>query len=191
MSDGMSEMAREEGLKRQVGGAHYRKYAIQPAEYNARNGLSFLAGNVIKYVTRYKDKGGAEDIRKAMHYLELILEFEYPALLSNNKECQTKPEGSGRAIGTHTSGLAYPITSGSHRDEGDLIYATPKLILKLESDDPDTVGECNGKADNQDPQRNTDEELRAAGSAISDRGQVARQECFEQSVRERKPGRKS
>ncbi len=144
MSDGMTEMAREEGLKRQVGGAHYRKYAIQPAEYNARNGLSFLAGNVIKYVTRYKDKGGAEDIRKAMHYLELILEFEYPALLSNNNECQAKPGALGAAIGTHTSGLAYPITSGSHRDEGDLIYATPKLILKLESDDPDTIGELYG-----------------------------------------------
>ncbi len=187
MSDGMTEMAREEGLKRQVGGAHYRKYAIQPAEYNARNGLSFLAGNVIKYVTRYKDKGGAEDIRKAMHYLELILEFEYPALLSNNPDA-VKPLGA--AIAPHTSGLACPITSGSHRDEGELLYATPKLILKLESDDPDTVGECNGKADNQDPQLNTDEELRAAGSAISDRGQVARQECFEQSVRERKPGRK-
>ena len=187
MSDGMSEMAREEGLKRQVGGAHYRKYAIQPAEYNARNGLSFLAGNVIKYVTRYKDKGGAEDIRKAMHYLELILEFEYPALLSNNPDA-VKPLGA--AIGTPPTPTTGGITFGSHRDEGELLYATPKLILKLESDDPDTVGECNGKADNQDPQRNTDEELRAAGSAISDRGQVARQECFEQSVRERKPGRK-
>ena len=108
--------------------------------------------------------------------------------LDLEKETAVKPLGA--AIGTHTSGLAYPITSGSHRDEGELLYATPKLILKLESDDPDTVGECNGKADNQDPQRNTDEELRAAGSAISDRGQVARQECFEQSVRERKPGRK-
>ena len=186
MSDGMTEMYREEGLKRQVGGAHYRKYAIQPAEYNARNGLSFLAGNVIKYVTRYKDKGGAEDIRKAMHYLELILEFEYPALLSNNPDA-VKPLGA--AIGPSPISVG-SVTIGTHRDEGELLYATPKLILKLESDDPDTVGECNGKADNQDPQRNTDEELRAAGSAISDRGQVARQECFEQSVRERKPGRK-
>jgi len=61
----------------QVGGDHYRKYAIQPAEFSHKNGLGFLAGNVVKYVTRYKDKNGAEDIRKAMHYLELILEFEY------------------------------------------------------------------------------------------------------------------
>ncbi len=144
MSDGMTEMYREEGLKRQVGGAHYRKYAIQPAEYNARNGLSFLAGNVIKYVTRYKDKGGAEDIRKAMHYLELILEFEYPALLSNNKDCRTAVKAPGAAIGTPPAGLVSLITSGSLRDEGELLYATPKLILKLESDDPDTVGESDG-----------------------------------------------
>jgi hypothetical protein len=63
---------------KQVAGSHYRGYPIQPVEYTVKNGLSFLAGNVIKYVTRYKDKGGAEDIKKAIHYLELILEFEYP-----------------------------------------------------------------------------------------------------------------
>jgi Protein of unknwon function (DUF3310) len=62
----------------QEGGSHYRQYAIQPIEYIVANDLSFLAGNVVKYVTRYKDKGGEQDIRKAMHYLELILEFEYP-----------------------------------------------------------------------------------------------------------------
>jgi Protein of unknwon function (DUF3310) len=65
-------------LDTQEGGDHYRRYPIQPVEYTVKNGLGFLAGNVIKYVTRYKDKGGAEDIRKAIHYLNLILEFEYP-----------------------------------------------------------------------------------------------------------------
>ena len=146
MSDGMSEMAREEASARQVAGSHYKKYAIQPAEYCAKNKIGFLPGTAIKYVTRYKDKGGAEDIRKAIHILELILEFEYPALLSNNPECKTKPEGSGQAIvTTPLTGLA-AISPGSHRDEGELLYATPKLILKLESDDPDTVGEYDGKS---------------------------------------------
>ncbi len=135
MSDGMAEMAREESLKKQIGGNHYRKYPIQPAEYNARNGLSFLAGNVIKYVTRYKDKGGAEDIRKAMHYLELILEFEYPALLLNNKECKAKSEALGAAIGPSPISVG-SVTSGSHRDEGELLYATPKLILIFRADVP-------------------------------------------------------
>ena len=61
----------------QVGGSHYREYSIQPVEYIVANSMGFLAGNVVKYVTRYKDKNGAEDIRKAIHYLKLILEFEY------------------------------------------------------------------------------------------------------------------
>lgn len=68
-----------DALRRQEGGTHYRSYAIQPVEYIVANDIGFLAGNVIKYVTRYKDKNGAEDIRKAMHYLQLILEFEYPS----------------------------------------------------------------------------------------------------------------
>lgn len=63
--------------KEQIAGTHYVKYDIQPVEYIVANGLSFLAGNVIKYTTRYKDKNGAEDIRKAIHYLNMILEFEY------------------------------------------------------------------------------------------------------------------
>lgn len=61
----------------QIAGSHYRKHKIQPVEYIIANNLSFLAGNIIKYATRYKDKGGAEDIRKIIHYSELILEFEY------------------------------------------------------------------------------------------------------------------
>lgn len=61
----------------QIGGDHYKKYAIQPLDYIVANDLSFLAGNAIKYITRYKDKNGAEDIRKAIHYLELLLEYEF------------------------------------------------------------------------------------------------------------------
>jgi hypothetical protein len=61
----------------QVAGGHYKGYKIQPIEYIVANGIGFLAGNVIKYTTRYKDKGGAEDIRKAIHYLQMILQFEY------------------------------------------------------------------------------------------------------------------
>lgn len=61
----------------QVSGTHYLKYKIQPTEYIVANGIGFLAGNVIKYTTRYKDKNGADDIRKAIHYLNMILEFEY------------------------------------------------------------------------------------------------------------------
>ena len=61
---------------RQVGGAHYKKWAIQPWDFIERNGLTFCSGNVIKYVCRYRDKAGVEDLEKAKHYLEKLIEVE-------------------------------------------------------------------------------------------------------------------
>ena len=63
-------------LDRQVGGKHYRDMAIQPAEYIMRNGIRFAEGCVIKYVSRWRDKGGVEDLRKAAHFLEMLIEYE-------------------------------------------------------------------------------------------------------------------
>ena len=63
-------------LKQQVGGDHYSKLAIQPVEYINKNNLTYLQGNVIKYVTRYKDKNGVEDLQKAKHYIDLLIEME-------------------------------------------------------------------------------------------------------------------
>ena len=57
------------------GGAHYAKNAIQPIEYIEANGLGFHAGNVVKYVTRWEDKGGVEDLRKARWYLDRMIEL--------------------------------------------------------------------------------------------------------------------
>lgn len=59
---------------KQVGGSHYKSLAIEPSEYAMKNGLGFAEGNVVKYVTRYKDKGGLEDLHKAKHYLEMLIE---------------------------------------------------------------------------------------------------------------------
>lgn len=53
---------------------HYLKFAITPSEYIRRNDLGWYEGNVIKYVTRHQDKNKAEDVKKAIKYLELILE---------------------------------------------------------------------------------------------------------------------
>jgi hypothetical protein len=64
--------------KRQIGGSHYRDFAIQPSEFIHRNGIGFLVGNVIKYVCRYKAKNGRQDLEKARHYIDLLLEWEYP-----------------------------------------------------------------------------------------------------------------
>lgn len=61
----------------QIGGDHYKSLVIQPTEFNQRNGLGFCEANVVKYVTRHKSKGGVKDIDKAIHYLELLKEYEY------------------------------------------------------------------------------------------------------------------
>lgn len=61
----------------QVGGDHYSKLAIQPVEYSMRNRLNTLQAAVVKYVTRHADKGGKEDLEKAKHCIDMLIEFEY------------------------------------------------------------------------------------------------------------------
>ena len=63
-------------FKEQVGGGHYKDCAIQPAEYIHKNGIGYMEGNVIKYVSRWKNKNGLEDLKKARHYLDLLIEME-------------------------------------------------------------------------------------------------------------------
>jgi len=60
----------------QVGGAHYKDKAIQPWDYILANELKYLEGNVIKYVSRWRDKGGVDDLHKAQHYLAKLIEWE-------------------------------------------------------------------------------------------------------------------
>ena len=57
-------------LNTQVGGSHYKNMTIQPVEFIERNNLGFCVGNIIKYVCRYKDKNGIEDLKKARHYID-------------------------------------------------------------------------------------------------------------------------
>jgi len=56
---------------KQIGGSHYKKFLIQPYEFISKNALSFFQGNVIKYVCRYKNKAGIQDLEKIIHYCEL------------------------------------------------------------------------------------------------------------------------
>lgn len=62
----------------QVGGSHYKQFAIQPTEFIYKNNLGFLEGNAIKYLTRWKIKGGLEDLKKARHYVDMLIEMETP-----------------------------------------------------------------------------------------------------------------
>ena len=66
-----------DSLEEQVGGKHYRNMKIQPAEFINENKLLFAEGNAIKYICRHSVKGKEEDIKKAIHYLEMILERDY------------------------------------------------------------------------------------------------------------------
>lgn len=67
---------KETALNTQVGGSHYKDMVIQPVEFIERNNLGFCVGNVIKYVCRYKSKNGIEDLQKAKHYLEILIDIE-------------------------------------------------------------------------------------------------------------------
>lgn len=60
----------------QIGGDHYTKLAIQPMQYSMKNGLDPLQHTIIKYVTRFRDKNGIEDLEKAKHCIDMLIEFE-------------------------------------------------------------------------------------------------------------------
>ena len=63
-------------LDKQVGGSHYKDKGIQPIIYIHANELGFCEGNVVKYITRWRDKNGIADLEKAKHYIELLIELE-------------------------------------------------------------------------------------------------------------------
>lgn len=60
----------------QVAGDHYKKLAIQPMRYSMENNLDALQHTVIKYVTRFRDKGGVQDLEKAKHCIDMLIQFE-------------------------------------------------------------------------------------------------------------------
>lgn len=66
----------QDSLKTQVNGTHYTKLKIQPMEYSMANGLDACQHTIIKYVTRFRDKNGLEDLKKARHTLDMLIEFE-------------------------------------------------------------------------------------------------------------------
>ena len=73
----MGEEEKEKSaLDEQVGGDHYKKLVVQPVEFISTINANFFQGNVIKYITRYKDKNGIKDLEKAKHYLELMRELK-------------------------------------------------------------------------------------------------------------------
>ena len=62
---------------KQIAGSHYKKFAIQPSKFVNDNKVLFAEGNAIKYICRHSQKNGKEDLEKAMHYIEMIIERDY------------------------------------------------------------------------------------------------------------------
>ena len=63
-------------LKTQIGGNHYSKLKIQPVQYIHANNIPFIEGSIIKYATRWRDKGGIKDLEKIIHFTNLLIELE-------------------------------------------------------------------------------------------------------------------
>lgn len=71
-----AQAAQQNARAVQIGGDHYRQFKIQPIDFIEANGLSFTVGNIIKYCVRYQSKNGVQDLRKARHYLDMLIERE-------------------------------------------------------------------------------------------------------------------
>jgi hypothetical protein len=64
-------------LTQQIGGDHYKELAIQPVEYIHANSIPFIEGCIIKYATRWRDKGGLQDLHKIIHFTQMLIDFEF------------------------------------------------------------------------------------------------------------------
>ena len=71
---------------KQIGGSHYKKMKIQPSKFVIENELLFPEGNVIKYICRHRYKNGKEDLEKAVHFIEMIIERDYPTIPMTEEE---------------------------------------------------------------------------------------------------------
>ena len=79
-------------LDTQVGGNHYKDMAIQPLEYIMANNMSYCEANVVKYISRWKSKGGVEDLRKVKHYVDLLIDSAEDTTLDSLLEPQYSKE---------------------------------------------------------------------------------------------------
>ena len=71
---------------KQIGGSHYKDMTIQPSEFINKNNLPFAEGNAIKYICRHKHKGERQDLEKAKHYIDMIIERDYPLIPMTEEE---------------------------------------------------------------------------------------------------------
>lgn len=108
--------------KHQIGGTHYKDLAIQPVEYIHKNNLGFIEGCVVKYVTRWKSKGGTEDLKKARHFLDLLIDMETDQTVEAVMKNLRKEHSRIDLIGQNGN-------DGLHYDETDTFYTTTKTKI--------------------------------------------------------------
>jgi len=76
LADFESQLNGTSALDMQVAGNHYKNLKVQPIEYIHANNLGYCEGNVVKYITRWRDKGGKADLEKVKHYVDLLIQLE-------------------------------------------------------------------------------------------------------------------
>lgn len=74
-------------LDTQIGGGHYKGMAIQPMEYSMANGMDPCQHTAIKYISRFRNKGGIQDLEKAKHCIDMLIEFEQIAAQEKANDC--------------------------------------------------------------------------------------------------------
>tara|TARA_R100000951_G_scaffold101274_1_gene92594 strand:+ start:204 stop:596 length:393 start_codon:yes stop_codon:yes gene_type:complete len=112
----VTEIKSLRGILRQEGGSHY-ELNIQPIEYIHGNELGFIEGNIIKYATRHRAKNGAEDIRKIIHYCELLLELEYGE--SQEEELRESDSAEHREGDSTAKPQFFPAGYGSYSESNN------------------------------------------------------------------------
>ena len=86
-------------LKEQVGGDHYRSMPIQVVEFCHKNSIPFMEGAVIKYMCRWRDKGGKTDLLKAKHFIDLIIQMEYDTIQTPTSSSGLSAEEASSSVG--------------------------------------------------------------------------------------------
>ena len=101
---------------KQVGGSHYQNMKIQPAEFINKNEMKFAEGNAIKYICRHINKGGLQDLEKAKHYIDMIIERDY------SEEVKNSSVDSGVDITYEGLSIDFPEGSENDKTEDEISY---------------------------------------------------------------------
>lgn len=142
-------------LSQQVGGSHYKDMAIQPVEFIEKNNLGFCAGNVIKYICRYKNKNGIEDLKKARHYIDILIDLESEHVYEDESQCLSVPQASNDVI--ESSPVENNLTDGKEDFKNSVKVENAISSINFMSSTVDNIlgscanPDCVGDPDNYKP----------------------------------------